>query len=296
MKPIAIALCLSLSTGLTYAAEAASPAGGDFSQWDQALQLLQRGGPAMWLLLLILAAGLFLIIKCVRDLRFDRHVPGEFHKDVVHVVDTRGVDAGVGRCLDNKSSMSRPLYAALLRYGSGRRDMEAGLLDECRRILFDLHRPLRIIFILAGLAFVVGLEGTSFMLMAHFDEAAAGARIGVAQSLIPVSAGILIASGLGLCGYLLRMKAADIVRAIEERAIEAVITLDRKARQSIRLIDDIEEQIPTKDMPAVKNPLPDLDKEFEEGQREGSGIKTSITTHANMPAATVEPKKAEAGR
>jgi len=248
------------------------------------LEIIQRGGPAMWVLLAILAAGLYLIAERWRGLMPGRHIVGEFHKDVVHVVDTRGVDAGVGRCLDDKTSLSRPLYAALMRYGAGRRDMEAAVQDECRRIRYDLSRQTRLIGILALAAFMLGLSGTSLMLIAHFENSAT-----VAEALLPLTYGLLIATLFSALYFVLSAKAADIVRQIEERAIEAVLTLDRKARQSIRLIDDIEEQIPTKDMPALRNPLPDLDKEFEEGNREGSGIKTSITTSANLPVAATEP-------
>ena len=105
---------------------------------------------------------------------------------------------------------------------------------------------------------------------------------GGVRALLPAIFGILTGIVLGVMYFHLRGRARDVARDVEELGIEAVVSLDRKARQSIRLIEDIEEQIDTQDMPGIKPP--DLDKEFEDS-RESSGLKTSITTHHGLAAA-----------
>lgn len=254
------------------------------------IDFLMRGGPMVWPILLAGLAGFAFAVERSFNLTRKRHLPKDFHKDIVHVVDTRGVDAGIGRCMDSKSSLSRALYAALMRYGSGRQDMEMSVQSECGRIRYDLNRNTRVIGVLCIFAPLLGALGTCMGLIEHF-EFSASRPYSFANALIPMELGLLTAIVLLALYYYLKMRADDFVREIEEYAVEAVLTLDRKARQSIRLIDDIEEQIPTKDMPAMKPSLPpDLEKEFEDVGREGSGVKTSITTHTGLPAAAPERK------
>jgi len=267
--------------------------GKDSSVWD----IFLRGGIVMWPILLTSIVGLTFVIERMIELRRSKHSPKDFHKDVVHVVDTRGVDAGLALCLEKQSSLSRVLYAALLRYGTTRQEMEAAVSDEGSRVLYDLRRNTRMIGIMSNLAPLLGLLGTCTGLISCFDKVAEvgtgkseALASGVAEALLTTAFGLVVAIPLSYLYFHLKGKADDIVREIDERGIDAVVTLDRKARQSIRLIDDIEEQIVTKDMPAVKPPPPDLDKEFEPS-REGSGVKSSITTHVGLPTTAQSPDK-----
>src|SRR4051812_8340218 len=90
----------------------ASIFGKDSTVWD----IFLHGGFVMWPMLLALIIGLTFAIERMTQLRREKHSPKDFHKDVVHLVDTRGVDAGLALCLEKQSSLSRVLYAALLRY------------------------------------------------------------------------------------------------------------------------------------------------------------------------------------
>jgi biopolymer transport protein ExbB len=261
--------------------------------WD----IFQRGGNCMWFILLCSIVGVAFSIERFIDLRRNRHLPRDFHKDVVHIVDARGVDAGLKLCLDKQSSISRVLYAALLRHGTSRQEMEAAINDEGTRLMYDLRRNTRVIGIMANLATMFGLLGTCVGLIDCFDKVAVVGTgkteqlaTGVAIALLTTAYGLMVAIPLSYLHFHLRGKADDIVRTVDELAIEAVLTLDRKARQSIRLIEDLEEHVATKDMPAVKEPPPDLAKELEVLPRTGSGIKTSITTPVNLPVANPPPK------
>jgi len=260
--------------------------GGSF--WDVFL----RGGSFMWLILFTFIAGAVYTIERLVGLDRGGHIPKGFDKDVVHVVDTRGLDAGLALCQEKPSSLSRVLYAALLRHGTGRQEMEAAVTDEGQRVLYDLRRNTRTVGVMALLAPLLGLLGTCVGLIEIGDQAAAvgafqsgTACAEAAAALLPTAFGLLVAILLCYSYFYLRGKAADIARGIDERGKEVVITLDRKARQSIRLIEDVEEHIPTQDMPAIKGPPPDLAKELELTGREGSGVKTGVTTPVHLPVA-----------
>jgi len=249
-------------------------------------RVFELGGWAMWPVLATSLIGVVFLIERVMMLRRSRHLPPDFHKTVIKVVDTRGVDSALALCLESKTSLSRVLYAALLRHGSGRQEMENAVVDENRRVLYDLQRNTGPIGVMALIAPLLGLVGLCSGLILSLDDLAtlqsgrfSALTDGVSRSLLPLTFGLGSASILFMLYYFTRLRAADIAREVEENAIEAVVTLDRKARQSIRLIDDIEEQIETQDMPGIK--APDLDKEFDE-KSDGSGLKTSITTHAGL--------------
>jgi len=255
--------------------------------WD----IFLRGGSVMWPILLTSVVGVAFVIERFIELRRTKHCPKDFGKDIVHVVDTRGVDAGLARCLEKPSSFSRVMYAALLRHGTTRQEMEAAVSDEGSRVLYDLRRNTRMIGIMSNLAPLLGLLGTCTGLIDCFDKVAlvggtgrsSVLASGVAEALLTTAFGLIIAIPLSYLYFHLKGKADDIVREIDEKAIEAVVTLDRKARQSIRLIEDIEEQTKTKDMTALKHLPPELAKEIEIDRTQGSGIKSSITTHAGLP-------------
>jgi biopolymer transport protein ExbB len=257
--------------------------------------LFELGGWAMWPVLLTSVVGILFVIERGVMLRRSRHVPDEFHKTIIKVVDTRGVDSALALCLESKTSLSRVLYAALLRHGSGRQEMESAVVDENRRVLYDLNRNAGPIGLMGIVSPLLGLIGLCTTLLVTLDDMAVlqSGRLsalsdGAARGLIPLVFGLGSAAFLLILFYFMRLRAADIAREVEENAIEAVVTLDRKARQSIRLIDDIEEQIETQDMPGIK--APDLDKELDEPGRDSSGLKTSITTHAGMTPVPPEKK------
>lgn len=263
--------------------------------WD----IFLRGGSVMWPILLTSVVGMAFVIERFIELRRGLHSPKDFHKDIVHVVDTRGVDAGLALCLEKKSSLSRVMYAALLRHGTSRQEMEAAVSDEGSRVLYDLRKNTRMIGIMSNLAPLLGLLGTCTGLIDCFDKVAVVGGTGrasvlasgVAEALLTTAFGLIVGIPLSYLYFHLKGKADDIVREIDEKAIEAVVTLDRKARQSIRLIEDIEEQTKTKDMVAVKSLPPELAREIEIDRSQGSGIKSSITTHAGLPAANPDEKK-----
>jgi hypothetical protein len=82
-----------------------------------------------------------------------------------------------------------------------------------------------------------------------------------------------------------------LAREIEELAVDAVVTIDRKSRRSIRRVEDLEEGLETKTM-AAPGATPDLDAQLEDQDLE-KAIKTSVATPAQLdvpkPPAKEEP-------
>jgi biopolymer transport protein ExbB len=248
-----------------------------------------KGGWSMWPILLCLLLGLMFFVERIINLRKRRHAPDGLDKDIVHVVDTRGVDSGLALCLEKQCSLARVLYAALLRYGTSRQEMEAAIHDECSRLQYDLRRNSRWILLMVITAPLLGILGGVVGLIGSLDAVASMQNIArteilagiAAVALIPAAWGLIVAIPLIVAHQLVRARADDIVRDVTERSVDSIITLDRKARRSIRLIEDIEEHLETQEMVAPKIP-PSLDEEFSEGG--DKTIKSSVTTPAHLPA------------
>jgi biopolymer transport protein ExbB len=221
-----------------------------FMLWE----LFQRGGWSMYAILLCVIAGVAFFFERAFDLRRRRHAPKDFEKDLVHVVDTRGVDLGLALCLDKPSSIARVLYGALLRYGSPRPELEMAVKDEVRRLQYDLRRNSRLVLLMALLAPAIGLMASTAGVISALDTGIFWSEL-FATALIPFcfGAGVLVVF-IPLFAYS-RFKADDLAREIEEKSIDALISLDRKAKRSIRQIEDVEEALETKTMPAAKDPF-----------------------------------------
>ena len=97
--------------------------GNDGTLWA----VFQKGGWVMWCILGCSVIGLTFFFERAIELRRHKHVPLDFDKDIVHAVDTRGVDAALALCLEKNSSLARVLYAALLRFGTIRQEMETAI-------------------------------------------------------------------------------------------------------------------------------------------------------------------------
>jgi len=270
------------------AGEAPPPASVIVSDGGTAIDIFFKGGWSMWPIAVCGVIGLIFFFDRVIGLRRKKHAPPGLDKDVVHVVDTRGVDAGLAFCLEKQSSLTRVCYAALLRYGTSRQEMEGAVQNECTRLLFDLRRNVRWIGFMTAMTPLLGVLGTVLSLIGSLDTMAVNYGMGTMETvaaagaiaLLPMAFALIITIPLLAMYLLARMRADDIVREISERGVDTIITLDRKARRSMRLIEDIEEHLETQEMVAAKAP-PDLDMEIDEGDK---ALKSSVTTPAQLPA------------
>ena len=250
-----------------------------------AMAAFTRGGPIMWALASILLAGIAVGIAQLLFLSRHNHTPQDFEKDVVHLADTKGMDAGIALCKEKRSSLARVLQAALIRHGAPLSQLEAAVRNETALAKYVLLKHTRLLGWLAALSPILGLLGLVSNLTKQVDlERALDSDISMRALFAGLNDGVICFTfslivtlvALGLC-FIARALAFDLAHDIEVKAIDAVVTLDRKARQSIRLIEDIEEKIKTESMIKV----PDLSADFEEAPHaQESAIKTAVTTHA----------------
>ncbi len=238
----------------------------------------------MWALAALLFIGTIGGVAQFAFLARRKHAPRDFEKDLVHLADTKGIDAGISLCKEKPSSLARVLLAAMVRHGLPLAQLEAAIRNETVLVRYALLRHTRVVGWCAAVAPLVGLLGLVTNMTKHFDfNPSANQEInfhnlvaGFANGLSCVTFALIVLLLLLGFYFFTRALAFDLAHDIEVKAIESVVTLDRKARQSIRLIEDIEEQIKTESMIKV----PDLSAEFDEQPHSHeSAHKTAVTTH-----------------
>lgn len=277
-------LMLLLQAGCVFAEEAAPSVSVSQTQHEEIPGMFQRGGNMMWALAALLFIGTLGGVAQIAMLTRRTHAPRDFEKDLVHLADTKGIDAGIALCKEKPSSLARVLHAALVRHGLPLAQLEAAVRNETVLVRYALLRHTRVLGWFAAVTPVIGLLGLVGNLTKHYDfDPAASSDIafqnlvtGFANGLSCVTFALIVLLLLLGFYFITRALACDLAHDIESKAIEAVVTLDRKARQSIRLIEDIEEQIKTESMIKV----PDLSDEFDEQPHtHESAHKTAVTTH-----------------
>ena len=203
--------------------------GDNSSVWEVFL----RGGWCMWPILGCSIVGLAFFFERFIELRHKNHIQAGFDKRVIETLEKQGAPAARALCLDNKSSLARVLHATLQRHGTSRQEMEQTVQEEGQRLLFDLRNNCRWIGIMSNMAPLWGLLGTVLGLIECFDQVsgagmgkAEALATGVAVALLTTAFGLIVAIPLLTLYHLVKGKADNLVREIEELSVNVVLILN----------------------------------------------------------------------
>ena len=254
------------------------------------IELIEHGGPMLWLVLTALLCGATFGVERLFALTRAKCAPKDFEKDTVHIADTKGMDAAVSHCRQKPSALGRVLSAALIRHGAPLINLETAARNETRLALQSMLRNTAVCGWMALLLPLLGFGAVGVATLTRLLPISANENLGDGWTVLILGAldgipaltmALLSATLLLLLFAYTRERALRLATEIEVRAIDAIVTLDRKARQSIRLVEDLEDRIKTESM--IK--IPDLSAEFDEQHHAlESSAKTAVTTHASMPA------------
>jgi biopolymer transport protein ExbB len=150
-----------------------------------------------------------------------------------------GVSAGLQVVEGNKSAMGRVMHSLLSRSGATRRELETTVDDEGSRILYDLRSNLRPIGIVGTITPLLGLLGTVFGLIAAFRQAAElgmddprNFAAGIYEALYTTAFGLVVAIPMVIVYNLLRNRADNIMREVEERALAFISAASNRAERA----------------------------------------------------------------
>jgi biopolymer transport protein ExbB len=203
------------------------------------LEILQKGGPLMWLILLcsVIAFGVFserLLYLHKATIRI-----GELLGGLALLIRNGRLEEALAECSANTSPVARILQAALLHPDKGREELQSFTTDAAMLEIPKLERNLPTLAALSYIAPLLGLLGTILGLLDAFQSIASHGGYatatelsrGVYESLLDAAAGLAVAipSYLGHC--YLASRVNDLIQDMQRAGIE-VVTLLLDARDS----------------------------------------------------------------
>lgn len=187
------------------------------------LSLLARGGPMIWVLLLMGALGFILFIERVLYLHRGQIRSTAFVDGIKNILAKRRIVEAVTVCEETPGPVAAVVKAALIHAGEDETRMRYAVQDAAVVELPALERRLGSIAAIAQVAPLVGLLGTVLGLTMTFHAFMQGGQYATAQalskgmweSLITAGAGLALGIPAHLAYHLLHGRVRAIVRDVE---------------------------------------------------------------------------------
>lgn len=208
------------------------------------LELMQKGGPVMWVILALSVLGVAVFLERLIFLHRAQIRVGEFLRGLANLVKDDRYDELRRQCLATPGPVARVALSAVLARECPRSELrdivqEAGQLEVPR-----LERHIALLTGLSYLAPLLGLLGTvlglleAFYLISTQGGYATVADISgaVYQSLIAASAGLAVAIPALIASSYLSSRVQDIVHDMERAGIEMVNLLKNRTLPAAEIL------------------------------------------------------------
>ncbi|MCD4775248.1 MAG: MotA/TolQ/ExbB proton channel family protein [Candidatus Aegiribacteria sp.] len=182
------------------------------------------GGPAMWAILVFLAAGIAIIVERfiflfgIADMK-----PEKFMGRIAELIRKGSIEGAIASCADKNAPLARIIEAALRNYRNTERDIQNAVDEMALAELPRLNARTGYLAMLANVSTMVGLLGTIFGLIAAFESVAAAD---------PAEKSIMLANGISMA---MSTTAFGLISAIPLLIAHSFLTAKTDA-----LIDDID--------------------------------------------------------
>lgn len=204
------------------------------------LEILQKGGPLMWIILLCSVVALGVFLERLIYLHQASIRVGELLGGISLLVRNGRLEEALGECSASHGPVARVLQAALLRPRQERSVLQSITKDAALLEIPKLERNLPILASLAYVAPLVGLLGTvlglldAFLILSAHGGYATTAELSrsVYQSLLNAAAGLAVAIPAFLGHSYLCARVNDIIHDMERGGIEVVNLLTDRSAQS----------------------------------------------------------------
>lgn len=205
------------------------------------LEILQKGGPLMWVLLIcsITAIGAFLD----RVIHFHRATidVGDFLRGITTLIKKGSFTEAMQEAANTPGPVARVVHAALSRHDSSRSELREIIQEAGQLEVPNLERNLPFLSTVAYLAPLIGLLGTvvgliqSFMMISTNSGYTTAADIagGIYQSLLTTAGGIAIAIPTYLAYCYLSARVNDFIYDMERSGIEILHLIQDTSKKSV---------------------------------------------------------------
>ncbi len=217
-------------------------AGGALQQLTHSLSLLGQipsGGPIVWPILAVLAAGILIIIERIVFLVRKGMNSDRFMERIERRCIESDWDAGNGICRDfSKKPLARVLQAGLEHFRLEREEMENALQEAILKEIPPMERFLSTLGMLAAIAPLLGLLGTVTGMIDTFHvitlHGTGDARLmsgGISEALVTTMLGLSVAIPLMLAQTLLNRAVDKNIGQMEEKAVTLVNIIHKHREQ-----------------------------------------------------------------
>lgn len=227
------------------------------------IDLIEKGGPLMWLLLG--CSILTVAISLERYFHFHRARidVGDLLHGLRNLVRNRNYAEALHECAGTPGPVARVIHSALIRHDSPRTELKAIVQESGQLEVPKLEKYLAVLLSVAYVAPLIGLLGTILGLVNTFVQVnAAGGYAtateiskGVYTSLISSAAGLMVAIPAFVLYSFLRAYAKTLMHDMERAGIEIVNIVCDLRRERSDIIA----------MPSGRRPVDEDDREEDEG-------------------------------
>jgi len=206
------------------------------------LELLQKGGPLMWLIVLCSVVALAVFLERLLYLHRATIAVGDLLRGLSNILRKGDYAEALQECATTPGPVARVAHAVVLRHDAPRSDLkeiaeEAGQLE-----IPKLERNLPLLATIAYATPLLGLLGTLLGLLDAFQRiasqsgyaTAADIADGVYQSLLTSASSLAVAIPAFVAYSYLSSRVNGIIHDIERVAIEIMAILDEKRQPTSR--------------------------------------------------------------
>ena len=208
-------------------------AGGALQQLTHSLSLVDQihdGGPIVWPILLVFAAGILIIIERIVFLLRKQVNPDSLMKNIEGLGEKNNWEAGNRTCQNFPGKpLARVLQAGLDCHLLQREEMENALQEAILKEIPPMERFLSTLGMLAAIAPLLGLLGTVTGMIDTFHvitlHGTGDARLmsgGISEALVTTMLGLSVAIPLMLAQTLLSRAVDKNIGQMEEKAVSLV--------------------------------------------------------------------------
>ncbi len=204
------------------------------------LELVIKGGPFMYPILLCSVLSLAIFLERLWVLRRKMIIPKDFISQVEELVERDKVEDAVFLCHGSNSTIARIFLAGLKNTGRGMWLVKESIEEKGRREGILLERNIGALLTIANLSPLLGLLGTVSGMIKSFNtistynvSSAAPLAGGIAEALITTATGLLVAIPTLVVYRFLVDKAQMLIFQMEENSIKLIDAMEGNKNNAI---------------------------------------------------------------
>jgi biopolymer transport protein ExbB len=199
------------------------------------INLIAKGGVAMYPIILCSIIGLSVFIERLWALRRSKIIPPEFIHEIEERVKARKISEAIYLCQNDNSSIAKVFLAGLKRLGKGMWLVKEAIEDRGSREGLILEKYLGLLSTIAQMSTLLGLLGTvsgmikTFKAISLTGQNPALLAGGIAEALIATFSGLCVAVPVMAFHRILKDKAELLIYEMEESSLKLIELIEESS-------------------------------------------------------------------